>query len=72
MDGSVAVLDAEEGRLLGSSRPHSKYCVRVLWVPGEPARALSASWDSSLVVQGWQEQGPALLCAHAELCGLPC
>ena len=69
MDGSVAMLDAEEGRLLGQSRPHSKYCVRVLWVPGEPDRVLSASWDNSLVVQRWQQQGwgPAE-CPGTSLC----
>ena len=43
--------------MLGRSKPHSKYCVRVLWDPTEPSRVLTASWDNSLVVQRWQQQG---------------
>ena len=47
MDGSFAVLDAGSGRLLAKHRPHTKYCVRALWLPG-CTHVLSCAWDSSL------------------------
>lgn len=52
MDGTVAVLDAEDGTVLAKSKPHAKYCVRVAWAPSS-AHVLSASWDSTVVVQRW-------------------
>ena len=70
----MAVVDAEEGRVLGKSKPHSKYCVRVLWDPAEPSRAVTASWDNSMVVQRWQQQGEGQLRSRPILtsaCALP-
>lgn len=33
MDGSVAMLDARCGEVLRAVRAHTKYCVRVRWLP---------------------------------------
>ena len=52
MDGTVVVLDAKEGTVLAKSKPHAKYCIRIAWAPST-LHVVSASWDSSLVVQRW-------------------
>ena len=47
MDGSVTLLDAATGGIVGAARPHSKYVVRAAFAPsGAPALA-TASYDGS-------------------------
>lgn len=52
MDGTITVMDAHEGTVLASTKPHTKYCVRVLWDPSA-STFVSASWDQSLAVHRW-------------------
>ncbi|KAK9821228.1 hypothetical protein WJX81_004278 [Elliptochloris bilobata] len=47
MDGGVALLDARTGELLASVRAHTRYCVRVRWLPGG-AGFLSAGREGAL------------------------
>lgn len=52
MDGSVTILDAQEGTILASSKAHTKYCVRVMWGPSV-SQFVSVSWDQTLVLHHW-------------------
>lgn len=47
MDGSVSVLDATSGTLLGTAKPHTKYVVKATWARGGDV-IVSASYDQSV------------------------
>ena len=52
MDGSVSVLDAEEGTALCTTKAHSKYCVQATW-NSSGTGFVTASWDQSLCIYEW-------------------
>ena len=52
MDGSISILDAEEGHVLWTTKAHAKYCVQALWNPSGTG-FVTASWDQSLCVYEW-------------------
>ncbi|KDD76758.1 hypothetical protein H632_c115p0 [Helicosporidium sp. ATCC 50920] len=61
MDGTVAVLDAEDGgRVLGARRAHAKYVVALAWVGSWGL--VSGAWDQkaalSCLAERTREQGP--------------
>lgn len=58
MDGTVSLLDANTGELLGSGKPHRKYVVRVRW-GGDGETFVSASWDHSFAVHRCSTPGEA-------------
>lgn len=49
MDGSLSILDASTGSCLCTHKTHSKYLIRVVWVPGQ-ALCVTASQDQSVAV----------------------
>lgn len=49
MDGTVSLLDASNGELLHSAKPHMKYVVSLAWA-GDGRRFVSGSWDSTMAV----------------------
>ncbi len=52
MDGSVSILDAEDGTVLGATKAHSKYCVQATW-NSSGTGFVTASWDQSLCIYEW-------------------
>ena len=71
MDGSVNLLDADNGDILHTARPHTKYCVRVLWCAYMEAQnstqrcaLLSGAWDASVALQR-----RAIPCANVDMHG---
>lgn len=71
MDGTVAVLDAAEGRVLAQAKLHSKYVVKAVWAPGAEDLVVSISWDGTVTVSGW---GTTLALRHGqiEICLIAC
>ena len=49
MDGSVAILQADNGSVLWRHKAHAKYCVRVRWA-ADSSHFVSCSWDRTLCV----------------------
>lgn len=58
MDGSVALLDARGGELLQAVRAHTKYCVRVRWLP-EGAGFITAGREGALACWACATGAPA-------------
>lgn len=52
MDGSVSILDAEEGHVLCTTKAHTKYCVQATW-NSSGTGFITASWDQSLCMYEW-------------------
>ena len=52
MDGSVSILDAEEGNVLSTVKAHTKYCVQATW-SSSGTGFITASWDQSLCLYEW-------------------
>ncbi len=52
MDGSVSILDAEEGYVLSTAKAHTKYCVQATW-NSSGTGFITASWDQSLSLYEW-------------------
>ena len=63
MDGSIHVLDAATGAIEGKHRPHTKYCVRALWLP-QASGLISCGWDCNLSIHSL----PGEFCAASWLC----
>ena len=67
MDGSVALLDARRGEVLAAARAHTKYCVRVRWLPGG-AGFVSAGREGALACWACATGAPACPAAAPGLC----
>ena len=52
MDGSMSIVDAEDGTVLGATKAHSKYCVQATW-NSSGTGFVTASWDQSLCIYEW-------------------
>ena len=66
MDGSISILDAEEGHVLCTIKAHTKYCVQASWNPLGTG-FVTASWDQSLCIYEW----PASKGGESSLTPLP-